>query len=219
MWRDAWLTAGKDIRVEVRSRVTTNHVAPFALLVLILFAFALDPARLPGAAAGLFWLAVLFSAVLAVHRSFSIETAGSPGDGLRVYGMDPAGVFFGKAAAIVVQLLALELALGLVAVFLYGAHARGILVMAGSAVAATIGLAAVGTLYGALSCGTRVKETLLPLLFLPVVAPVLIAVTKAWQVGLGTSSSRGEPWLELLAVFAVVYTAVGAVAFGPLVEE
>ena len=75
MWRDALLVAGKDLRVEARSRVATNQVAPFAALVLVLFAFALDPDRgvLGRAAAGLFWLAVLFSALLAVQRSFALE--------------------------------------------------------------------------------------------------------------------------------------------------
>ena len=67
VWRDAAVMAGKDLRIEVRSRVATNQVAPFAVLVLILFAFALDPDRgvLARAAAGLFWVAVLFSALLA----------------------------------------------------------------------------------------------------------------------------------------------------------
>lgn len=217
MLRDAWVMASKDTRVELRSRVTTNHVLPFALLVAVLFAFALGPARLAAVAAGLFWLAVLFSAVLAVQRSFSIETSESAADGLRLYGMDPAGIFLGKAAAVAVQLLVLEVVLGAVTVVLYGVHLGGILVILGSSVAATVGLAAAGTVYGALSAGTRVRETLLPLLFLPIVAPVLIAATKAWQAGLGNASS--EPWLRLLAVFAVVYLAIGAVLFGPLLEE
>ena len=60
MWRDAVLVAGKDLRIEARSRVTINQVAPFAVIVLVLFAFALDPDRgfLSTAAPGLFWVAV-----------------------------------------------------------------------------------------------------------------------------------------------------------------
>lgn len=219
MWRDAWVIATKDLQVEARSRVTTNQVAPFALLVILLFAFALDPARLAAATAGLFWLAVLFSAVLAVQRSFAIETTDSARDGLRVYGLDPAGVFFGKAAAVAGQLLVLELVLGALTVVLYGAHVHEVLLLVASAVLATLGLAAAGTVYGALAAGLRVRETLLPLLFLPVVAPVLIAATKAWQAGLGLAGGGSEPWLRLLLVFAVVYLAVGAVAFGPLMED
>ena len=45
MLRDAALVAGKDLRIEARSRVTANQIAPFAVLVLVLFAFALEPDR------------------------------------------------------------------------------------------------------------------------------------------------------------------------------
>ena len=108
MWRDAGLVAGKDLRIEARSRVATNQVAPFAVMVLVLFAFAIDPDRgvLSKAAPGLFWVAVLFSALLAVQRSFSIEAADSARDGLRLSGLDPAGIFLGKAAAIALELMA-----------------------------------------------------------------------------------------------------------------
>ena len=93
MWRDAALVAAKDLRIEARSRVATNQVAPFAVLVLILFAIALDPDRgvLARAAAGLFWVAVLFSALLAVQRSFAIEAHDGARDGLRLSGLDAAG--------------------------------------------------------------------------------------------------------------------------------
>src|SRR5207237_2717824 len=86
VWRDAAVMAGKDLRIEVRSRVATNQVAPFAVLVLILFAFALDPDRgvLGRAAAGLFWVTVLFSALLAIQRAFAIEAADGARDGLRL---------------------------------------------------------------------------------------------------------------------------------------
>src|SRR4029077_1516555 len=95
MWHDAVLVAGKDLRIEARSRVATNQVAPFAVLVLMLFAFALDPDRgvLRRVSAGLFWVAVLFSGVLAIQRSFAVETDDGGNDALRLSGLDPAGIF------------------------------------------------------------------------------------------------------------------------------
>src|SRR5438132_12319306 len=98
VWHDTALVAGKDLRIEARSRVATSQVAPFALLVLVLFAFALDPDRgvLTRAAPGLFWVAVLFSAVLAVQRSFAIESEDRARDGLRLSGLDPARILSGK---------------------------------------------------------------------------------------------------------------------------
>ena len=192
MFRDAVLIAGKDLRIEARSRVATNQIGPFALLVLVLFAFALDPDRgiLTRATAGLFWITVLFCTLLAVQRAFSIESADGNRDALRLTALDPAGIFLGKAAAVAL-----------------------------TALAATAGLASAGTWYGVLAAGLRVRETLLPLLLLPVVAPVLIGATRAFEAALSGTPSEGWPWVGLLSVFALVYTALGLVAFGPLLEE
>lgn len=221
MWRDAVLVAGKDLRVEWGSRVGLNQVVPFSLVVLVLFGLALGPSRkvLAPATAGLFWVAVLLSAVLAVQRSFAIEAADDARDGLRLSGLDAGGIFVGKVAAVAVQLLVLEVLLGLVASLLYTAHLSGVGMLAATCVLATAGLSAVGILYGALSAGTRVRETLLPLLFFPLVAPVLIAATKAWNAGLQGRPGGGLGWLSVLAVFAAAYLAIGTVAFGPLLED
>ena len=109
MWRDAALVAGKDLRIEMRSRVATNQVAPFAVLVLVLFGLALEPdsGLLTKAAPGLFWIAVLFCSLLAVQRSFAVEAADSAQDGLRLSGLDPAGIFLGKAGAVALELAGL----------------------------------------------------------------------------------------------------------------
>jgi len=221
VFRDAALVAGKDLRIEARSRVATNQVAPFAVLVLVLFAFALDPDRgvLTTAAAGLFWVAVLFSSLLAVQRSFAVESADSARDGLRLSGLDPAGIFLGKASAVAAQLLALEVVLGIGIVTFYDTRLHGAALLLVTCLVATIGLAAAGTVYGILAAGLRVRETLLPLLVLPAVAPVLLAATRAWQVALGQSADDGWRWVQLLGVFAVVYVAFGVLAFGPLLEE
>ena len=221
MFRDATLVAGKDLRVELRSRVTTNQVVPFAVLVLVLFAFALDPDRgiLTRATAGLYWVAVLFAALLAVQRAFALESGDGTRDSLRLSGLDPAGVFLGKAAGIAVLLLGLELVLGLGVVLLYGADLHEPVLLALTCLFATAGLAAAGTVYGVLAAGLRVRETLLPLLLLPVVAPVLIGATQASEAALGGVTSDGWPWLALLAIFALVYLACGVLAFGPLLED
>jgi len=221
VWRDSAVIAGKDLRIELRSRVATNQVAPFALLVLILFAFALDPDRgvLGQAAAGLFWVAVLFCALLAIQRSFAVEASDGARDNLRLSGLDPAGIFLGKAAAIAAELVALELVLGAGVVVLYNRSLHGPVLLVVTCALATIGLAAAGTLYGALAAGLRVRETLLPLLLLPVVAPVLLAATRASEAALGSGSGDGWDWVRLLGVFAVIYVAFGVIAFGPLLEE
>jgi heme exporter protein B len=219
--RDAGLVLSKDLRLELRSRVITNQVVPFAVLVLVLFAFALDPDRriLGEATPGLFWLAVLFSTLLAIQRAFSVEAADGVTDALRLSGLDPAGIFLGKAAGIAIHLLALEVVLGLGVTLFYGTTPHGPVLLVSTCLAATAGLSAVGSLYGVLAAGMRVRDTLLPLLMLPVVAPVLIAATQAFGAAYDRSSGDGWRWFGLLAVFALVYLAIGIFAFDPLLEE
>ena len=221
MFRDAALVAGKDLRIERRSRVTTQQIAPFAVLVLILFAFALDPDRgvLGRASSGLYWLAVVFCAVLAVQRGATIETTDRAGEGMRLAGLDPGGVFLGKALAVGAQLLVLEVLLSAGVAVLYGTDLHAPLVLIGTALLATAGLAAAGTAYAAVASGLRVGTTLLPLLLLPVLAPVLLAATRAWEAGLAGTPGDAVSWLELLAAFAVLYVAVGVVGYGTLQEE
>jgi heme exporter protein B len=221
MWRDAVLVAGKDLRIEARSRVATNQVAPFAVVILVLFGFALDPDRgvLVRASAGLFWVAVLLSSLLAVQRSFAVEAGDATGDGLRLSGLDPAGIFLGKAAAVAAQLAVLQVVLAVGIVVLYDADLGGGALLVATCAAATVGLAAAGTVYGALAAGLRVRETLLPLLLLPVVAPVLLGATRAWEAAMGLSVDDGWRWAQLLGVFAVVYVTLGVLAFGALLEE
>ena len=215
------LVAAKDLRIELRSRVTANQVVPFALIVLLLFAFALDPDRglLPQAAPGLFWVAVLLAGLLAVGRSFAVEAENRTRDALRLSSLDPAAIFLGKVVAVSVQLLALELVLTGGLFLLYDVEARHLGLLAGSALLATLGLAAAGSVYGAIVAGLRVRESLLPVLVLPVAAPVMIAATRAWEAGFVGPVSDAWPWMQVMAVFAALYLALGTLAFGALLEE
>jgi heme exporter protein B len=221
LFRDAALVAGKDLKVELRSRVTLQQVAPFAVLMLLLFGIALDPDRgiLKRASSGLFWIAVLFCALLAIQRAFAIESADGGRDALRLSGLDPAGIFLGKVGAIAVQLAALEVVLAAGVLLLYGPAVTGVGLLIVTCLAATAGLAAAGTLYGVVAAGLRVRDTLLPILLLPVLTPVLIGATRAFDAALGGAPGDGWPWCGLLVAFALAYLSVGTVAFGTLLEE
>ena len=234
-WKIAKLVAGKDLRIERRSRVLTNQVLPFAGVTMVMFAFALDAqgVRIEGrgvvgvlelVAPGLIWLATLFSLLILVQRALAVESDDGALDALRVAGVDPVAIFWGKSIALAVQLAVLEILLVIAAVLLYGAVVPlgGAILLFTTLVTATVGLACVGTLYGGLTAGFSGRETLLPLLILPVVAPVLIGATRAVESALGTGGvalSEGWPWIGLLATFAVAFSVGGALAFGPLIEE
>ncbi len=224
MLADALVVAGKDLRIEWRTRTALNQLAPFALVILVLFAFALDSRQsvLNEATAGLVWITVLLAVILTVQRTFTAERAPGLTDQLRLSGLDPSGMFLGKALGVFVEIIALEILTVVGATLLYATHlhAFGMLVCAG--LAAAVGLAASGTLYGALLMGVRGRETLLPLLLLPVVAPVLVGATSAFQAALGTGDvthAQAWRWVGLLVVFAVAYLLAGIFAFGPLLED
>ena len=217
--------AAKDLLIERRSRVLVNQVLPFSGLVMVVFAFALGTGGvLERAAPGLVWLAVLFSSLSTVQRSFGLETADGAMESLRVAGVDPIALFLGKATALAIELLVLVTVLLGLAVVLYGTEPRaeGIVLLVTTAISATLGLAALGTLYGGLAAGGSGRETLLPLLVLPVAAPVLIGATRGVEAALGTDRtavSEGWPWVGLLLVFAVAIGVGGALAFGTLIED
>ena len=158
---EALLVAGKDLRIERRSRVALQQILPFGGIVVVMFAFALDADRtsLPAAAPGLFWAAVLLAALLAIGRSFAIEEANGARDGLRLSGLDGGAVFIGKALAIAVELFLLEIVLGAAVSRSTASPCSGALVLVCAAVAATVGLAATGTVYGVLATGLRARVT------------------------------------------------------------
>ncbi len=234
MFRDAAFVFAKDARIELRAKVTLRQVAPFVVSLLVLFGLAFDRLLVKDTAIadvrvdelplafvgpGIYWLGVLFSLVLLVQRSVSIETEDGAGTQLRLWGLDPAGVFLGKAGVVVMQLLFIQvlLCVGLIAMF--DLQMTEPLLLVSVSVLATVGLAAVGSCYGALSAGLRVRETLLPVLLLPVTVPVLLAAVQAWQRALTGDVDSAWPWARILFVFVVVYVAFGILSYGALMEE
>ena len=221
MLRDAWAIMTKDLRIEMRARVGLWQVLPFAAISLILFSFALGPkaSTLAQGAAGMTWVGVLFATFLVVGRSQSLEMGTGVSEAQRLAGVDPAGMFLGKTAAVGIQLLAIELLLGLGAKLLLHFAIERFWILIVSSILATIGLAAVGTLYGALVVGARARETLLPMLVLPVLIPVLISAVRCWQAASVSSGLAIGEWLSILATFAVVYLAAGILLYGQVQES
>ena len=218
---ESLLVFRKDLQIQRRSRVAMAQVAPFAFLVLIIFAFSLDGdlATLKRLTSGLYWIAVLFSALLIIQRAFTLESQDGVRDALRLSGLHPNAIFLGKTAAIFLQIVVIEILLGLGVVVFYSAELTGWGLLLATAAVAPVGIAAAGTLYGVLTAGLRVKETLLPILLLPALAPLLIAATRTSGSALGEVAVNGWSWFNFLAIFALLYVGLGLIAFTPLLEE
>ena len=221
MLRDAWLVAAKDLRIEWRSRVTLSQIVPFAALVLVLFGFALDANRpvLETATSGLFWVTVMFVAIMAVQRSTAVEVTDGARRALLLAGIEPVAVFVGKTMAIAAQLLVVQVLLVPGVIVLYGASVDQWALLLVTCLVATVGIAASGSLLGALVAGVRARETVLPILLLPILAPVLIGATRAFDDALGSVAVDGWAWLGLLAGFSAINLVLGALAYGVLLEE
>ncbi|NBT26782.1 MAG: hypothetical protein EBT09_09570 [Actinobacteria bacterium] len=223
--RVARMIARKDVTVEWRGRVLVNQVLPFAALVMVMFAFALDgDDLLQRAASGLAWMATVLSMFVVISRSFLVDTEDGALDAMRVAGLDMRGVYLGKSLALFAQLLVLNVVLIALSLLLYHVSltVESAILLACVVVSATAGLSFVGVLYGGLAALSKGRETLLPLLVLPVVAPVVIGAARASESAYGTAGARvseGWPWVGLLAVFAVAFAIAGLLSFPSLIEE
>lgn len=213
--------ARKDLEIEARTGVAVGRMVPFAGILVVLFAIALDPdsGLLPRLAPGLFWIAVLLSALMAVARSFAIEREHRAGEALIAAGLDPAAMFLGKSSAIAVELLALELLVGATMVVLYDVSRPGAAIVVACLLLASAGIACAGTLYGALTMTDEGRDNLLAVLLLPALVPLMVAATRAFEIAVDVGTGTARTWIGLLGVFAAVYASLGSLAFASLVEE
>ncbi len=219
MIRTALLVAGKDLRIELRSRVLLWQVVPFGVMALLLCGLALGPAHAGNSPAGpgLFYLVTLLVTLLMINRSQAVERTSGTRSSVATLGLDPAGVFLGKALALAVELWVTGLVLLAGAVLVLHTALHGALVALPS-IAVTLGaLAAAGTLYGALTAGGDGSATLLPVLALPAFAPLLIAGERSFSAALHGGALW--EWWVIAAVALVAYLAVGILLYGVLEES
>jgi len=220
--RRAWAMLWKDLVVERRAKEGANALAFFAILLLFLFYLALGPdqERIRGALAGLFWLAFILAGVLGLGRAFALERENDCLDGLILASGDKGGLYLGKVAGTTVLMLAMEIAFIVATGLLYnldlwGAVPRLLLI----ALAGTVGFAAVGTLFAAMTAQLRAREVLLPVLLLPLVVPVLLAAVRLTEAALaGEGWADSAPWWQLLVGFDVVFVVAGVLVFEFVLE-
>jgi heme exporter protein B len=219
MFRTALLVAAKDLRIELRSRVLLWQVLPFGVIALLLSGLAVGPRAsvTRNAAPGLFFVVILLVSLLMIGRSHSIEARRGTHSSIKMLGLDPAGVFLGKAFALFVTLGAAALVLLCGVVLLMHAPLGATLRALGPICLALGSIAAGGTLYGALSGDAENQATLLPIIALPPLAGVLVAGEKAFAACInGTSNVR---WQIFLAIGLVAYLAVGILLYGVAEES
>lgn len=219
----ALAVARKDAVSELRGRHATVSTLFFAAVVLLLFGFALGPdsARLAQAAPGLLWLAIVFAGLLAIGRLHQVETDDGALEQLAAYPVARHALYAGKALGGLAVMLVLGIVvLGAVGILFAVDVASAAVPLLATLVLGAIGIAAVGTFYAGLTVRLRAREVMLPLLVLPVLAPLLLASVKATAGALaGDPFGEVGAWLGLLIAFDVVMMAAGAATYGFLLED
>jgi heme exporter protein B len=220
--RQTVAVAGKDLRIEVRGRYALGAVLPFAGTLMVAFGLSLGPDRtlLQHTAPGLLWLAVLFAVVLASRRSYEAEAEDGALEGLLLAPLDKAAVYLGKAAATAAELLVIEaIVIVLVSALFSLSLGQNPGLLAAGFVLGTVGLAGIGTLFGALDASARAREAVFPLLVLPFATPVLVAGVKATAIATSNGTEGAGGWLGLLVAFDLVILAAGTLVYGYLLED
>lgn len=222
--RSALTIAAKDLRSEFRNKEAMNAAWSFALVVLLLFSLAFEPAGNPDVrdmSGGLLWIVYLFAGILILNRSFARETEGGCLDALIAAPISGSELFLGKVLSNGLLLLILELlSLPIFGIFYDVDWTRSFGSLFLVFVLGTWGLTVVGTMFSAITASNRLRELMLPLLVFPVTLPVMMASVK-----LTTLILVGEPlgdsviWLKLLFGFALIFSLLGAVLLDVVLRE
>jgi heme exporter protein B len=218
-----WTIVRKDLAIELRTGEMATSVFLLALLMVLIFAFTLEPERLVGPEflAGLSWTTLLVSGTLALNRSFVLEREAGGLTGLALAPIDRGSIYLGKAIGNFLLLLLAGAVLLPVIAILLGTHG---LVPSGALplvlLLGVVGIAAIGTLCAAIASRTRAREVLLPILMFPLLAPLLIGATRATAGALvGQSVAELQSWLLMLAGFDIVFATSGWLSFDYILEE
>jgi heme exporter protein B len=220
--RAAGVILAKELRLELRTRELLNATVVFGIVVVVLFSFAFDPtvAESRRYGPGLLWIAFLFAGSLMLHPSFAREQSNDTLDALRLAPISSFAILLGKMLANFIFLSVAEIILVPVFSVLYNVSLAGIvgrliLVL----VLGTIGIVVTGTVFAAIVAHSRMRELMLPLLLLPILAPLLIASVEATASLFADPPVLDRAWVTFLAAFDVVFMTASWLLCDFLVEE
>jgi heme exporter protein B len=221
--RLALVIAGKDLRLELRSRTSLLSATVFAALVLIVFNFARDPTAVAtiDLAPSVLWVTIAFAAVLAMNRAFTVERENAAFDGLLLAPVARESLYLGKYLANLAFVLVVEaIALPLFVLFFNVDLGHALPGLFCTMLLATAGFVAVGTLFSAMVVRTRFAELMLPILLLPFMVPPLIFAVKATvPLFAGRPLSEVTDGLRLLALYDVAFITLSILLFSAVVDE
>ncbi|MEO5656738.1 MAG: heme exporter protein CcmB [Nitrospiria bacterium] len=204
--------AWKDLISEIRSRETISSMFFFALIVILVFSFSfsMDQSETRELIAGIIWVAFAFTGIIGLGKSFSAELQNDCLEHLQISPASKGAIYLGKLAANLLFMLIVEIILFPMFVIFFNLDVvEQLPVLLLIFALATLGLSTVGTLFSAMTVQIRAREVMLPILLLPLAVPVMIAAVEATRGALnGSPIAMYGNWLQLLAVFDVVFTVM-----------
>ena len=220
-WKPILIILWKDLLIEFRTKDISTSVLVFSLLVVVLFNFAITPTPqiLATVIPGMLWIAITFGGVLGLSRSVSAEMAHDNIHGLMLVPVDRDIIFFGKMLSTFIFMLIVELIIFPVNSILFNLPIVTIELIP-VAILTTLGIATVGTLMSSMAAHTRSREMMLPLLFLPVIAPLLIGAVEASSLAMSIGSGHvSSPWIPFLGIFDAIFLVICPIAFNIIIQE
>jgi heme exporter protein B len=219
--RQAWTIAAKDLLLEFRSRERLMSMLTFSILVAVVFSFTLDPTAGDRPLAAMLWVTIIFAGMLGLGRSFAMEKEQDVLVGILLAPVDRGAVYFGKFLANMVLLAITALVVFLVyAAFFQLSLWHAVGGLAAITLLALAGFMALGTLFSAVTASTRLGDTLLPIVLVPLLMPVVIfAAAATHRLIVGLPFSEVESSVRMLLAFDLIFLLAGTFLFGSVVEE
>ena len=211
----------KDTLSEMRTKEIISSVLVFTLLVIVIFNFAFGASQemMRLVAPGILWVTFAFAGVLSLNRSFVPEQEQGCLEGLMVCPVSREVIYVGKMLGSLLFMLIIEAIALPIFAFLFNLPVLSLPIITITFLA-TVGFAAVGTLFSALAVNTKAREMVLPILFLPIVIPIIISAVEATGAALsGEPWSEIGSWLQIIGAFDVIILVVSFLVFAYIIEE
>ncbi len=213
----------KDLLLELKTKEVINSMLVFALLVVVVFSFIFEPGAeyKNDLSAGILWMAIIFSGILGLNKSMMNEINGGNLNALLLAPVDKSAIFFGKALSNFLFMLIMEaITIPIFVIFYDVPILNNFFMTLITLFIGTYGFAVLGTLFSIISVKSKTREVMLPILLLPIIIPVVLSSIQAMNIFLrGDDIADSYKWLQLLAVFDIVFTLVIYVIFDFVIEE
>ena len=216
-----WAIGRKDLLLETRNKDVIVAVSVFALLVLMIFTFAIDinqvNAKLTGP--GILWASIAFAGVTGLNRAFALELEGNTLEALMLAPISRDLIYAGKMFGNFLFITAAQIiVIPIFAVLFNLAVLRWEMLVV--SLLTTIGFSAIGTLFAAMTIRVRAREVMLPLLFLPVVTPLIMAAVESTSHVVNDSSwPEIYQWIQLGIAFDIAFIVISAFIFQQILED